>query len=169
MSWDDLYNDNAELASNSPKLESNKKKKKSQKSTPKIQQTENKKSEKGVDWETIQVLDHEIYILHERYLELGKKLEKLESNLGKNPPEKDELASNTNFPIENKILDIDLLWGEICRLSDDFTISSLLLWLAKIDRNSLSKLDPTKTAFYRTKPAEGIIKLYRELRKGGFI
>lgn len=189
--WDLLYADDSELESNKSKLESNPKEKipKSKKLEPnKSSQSAkkppakprrkspktNKPKKQATPTDDILHLAHkEILLLEQENNVLRQRIEKLESNFVKKTPGDPQLESKENsFPgVESdpKILDIDTLWRELCELRDDFTVGSLILWLAKISRKSLSELDPSHPKFYRTKPSAGIIKLFRHLKKEGYV
>lgn len=101
--------------------------------------------------------------------ELGSKNNTKKPTKNTLEPKKRVLEPKNITKIDQKVLDIDALWAELCALGDDFTVSSLLLWLAKIDRKTVPKCDPKKPAFYRTKPAAGVIKLFRHLKQEGYV
>lgn len=62
-----------------------------------------------------------------------------------------------------KILDFDSLWEELIDLSDDPKVSALLQWLAKVKESDIPLLDRSKSQYYRSNAAAGLIKLYREI------
>ncbi len=87
----------------------------------------------------------------------------LEPNSKKLEPNKKQTISDL------KVLDFDSLWGEFCRLSNDPKIQGIFLWLAKTDAKTVPKLDPVISKFYRSNAVSGLIKLFRELKKEGYV
>lgn len=68
-----------------------------------------------------------------------------------------------------KILDEEGIWAILCDLRGSIGIDTILGWITTTPPKNVQNLDKNKVEIKRSNIVLAIIKLYRELKKGGYI
>jgi Tol biopolymer transport system component len=81
-----------------------------------------------------------------------------------------ESTNNHEIPInsQEKILDDEVIWQKLCDLRKEKNASSLFCLLTGKTSKTLSKLSKTKVDYKRLTAVNGLIKLYRILKREGY-